>query len=85
MEVLVDGVTIRTCRRPDGVGEIALLRREPRTATVVARTPAVLYALEGDAFVTVVTGHDATRGHSEAIVTSHLDRANGHEVRASEA
>ncbi|MDT4959932.1 MAG: hypothetical protein QOD31_3731, partial [Pseudonocardiales bacterium] len=72
VDVRVDGVHVATNRRPDGLGEIALLRKVPRTATVIADGPVVLYALDGAAFVTVVTGHDATRRHAEAVATSRL-------------
>jgi MFS family permease len=73
VDVRVDGVHVATRRRPEGLGEIALLRKVPRTATVIAAGPAVLYALDGAAFVTVVTGHDATRRHAEAVATARLD------------
>lgn len=58
--ISVDGRPRGTRTRPEGLGEIALLRRVPRTATVTARGPVVLYRLEGEQFLTVVTGHDAT-------------------------
>lgn len=41
----------------DGVGEIALLRRVPRTATVTAAEAVDAYELEPDAFLAVVAGH----------------------------
>jgi hypothetical protein len=38
----------------------------------VANGPVVLYALAGDVFRTVVTGHEATLRHSEAVATARL-------------
>ncbi len=60
VRVSVDGVAVRTLTRPAGIGEIALMHQVPRTATVAAEGRVVLYELAGDAFLTVVTGHDAT-------------------------
>jgi MFS family permease len=57
--VSIDGVPIRTIDQPgDGVGEIALLRNVPRTATVISGAPAVLLSLERHDFLEAVTGHE---------------------------
>jgi hypothetical protein len=51
VDVCVAGEFIRTRIPGDGVGEIALLRDLPRTATVTATTRGVLYALEREPFL----------------------------------
>jgi hypothetical protein len=48
------------------------MHQVPRTATVAAEGRVVLYELAGDAFLTVVTGHDATRRYSEDVVRGYL-------------
>jgi MFS family permease len=56
----------------DFFGEIALIRDVPRTATVRAKTPSVLYALEREDFLAAVTGHSAVRSAGEAVVSERL-------------
>lgn len=60
VDVSMDGAYVRTMRRGQGFGEIALLANVPRTATVVAKTDVALLAIDRVAFLTAVTGHDAS-------------------------
>ena len=60
-EVTMRGRHRREMGRGEGFGEIALLADVPRTATVVALTEASLLVIERGAFLTAVTGHDASR------------------------
>ena len=61
VDVSVDGETTGTLWPGEFFGEIAILRDVPRTATVVAREPTRLYALERDDFLAAVTGSAAGR------------------------
>lgn len=77
--VIVEGETaISEAGQPAGrgpseyFGEIALLRDVPRTATVSARTPVRLYALERDDFLTAVTGYSGGLEMGEAVVAERL-------------
>jgi MFS family permease len=60
VEVTADGGTLRTCGRGDGVGEIALLRNVPRTATVVAQTHVDGFAIDASTFLAAIAGPAAT-------------------------
>src|ERR1700761_5394628 len=62
-----DGRFLGRYGRGDGVGEIALLRAVPRTATVTAHTAATVYRLDRDHFLTAVTGHAPTRRQADRI------------------
>ena len=67
-----DGHLLRRCGRGEGVGEIALLRAIPRTATVVARTAATVYKLDRDPFLTAVLGHAPTQRQADRIAGTRL-------------
>ena len=71
-DVTQDGHFLRTCGRGEGVGEIALLRSIPRTATVTARTDGTFYRLAREPFLTAVLGHAATHQHAEGIADALL-------------
>ena len=72
LEVLIDGASPKVEGPGGSLGEIALLRDIPRTATVRARTDADLYALERDDFLGAVTGHPGSAEAAEAVVGAHL-------------
>jgi len=67
-----DGHFLRRCGRGEGVGEIALLRAIPRTATVVAQTAATVYKLDRDPFLTAVLGHAPTQRQADRIADTRL-------------
>jgi predicted MFS family arabinose efflux permease len=72
VEIEIDGREANVVGPGDYFGEIALLRDIPRTATARARTETQLYALERDAFLTAVTGHDASSEAAEGVVVARL-------------
>jgi len=71
-DVLQNGRFVRRCGRGEGVGEIALLRAVPRTATVTAHTDATAYRLAREPFLTAVLGHAATERHAHSIADAQL-------------
>jgi Cyclic nucleotide-binding domain/Major Facilitator Superfamily len=72
LEVAIAGAHVSTQRRGDGVGEIALLRNVPRTATVTAVSDVTLYALDRTTFLTAVTGHGGTHAAVAGIADGRL-------------
>ena len=80
-DVTVDGTPVSVQSAGDYVGEIALLRDSPRTATVTARTPMRLLALEREPFLQAVTGHPQSRAAAETAVQERLG-STGNDLRA---
>jgi CRP-like cAMP-binding protein len=74
-EVILDGRVIRMLGSGDCFGEIALLRDQPRTATVCACADAPLRVsrLRRSAYLTAVTGYPAAAAAGDDLVTSRLE------------
>jgi MFS family permease len=81
LEVVIDGRLVQTLGPGDSFGEIALLRDVPRTATVRARTDAVLYSLDRSHFIPAVTGFAASLSAAERVIGMRLGPARGGIVR----
>ena len=73
-EVVGDGRLVTTLGPGDGFGEIGLLRRVPRTATVRAATDLELHALTSDRFLPVVTGFPPSAREAGTSVKTMLGR-----------
>jgi MFS family permease len=74
VDVTDDGHSLGTCGPGDGVGEIALLRRVPRTATVSARTAVSGFAIDGTTFLAAVAGPTAG-ALAEAVAAARIERS----------
>jgi hypothetical protein len=72
VEIEIDGREANVLHPGDHFGEIALLRDIPRTGTARARAATELYALDRDAFLTAITGHDASSEAAEGVVVARL-------------
>ena len=57
----------------DSFGEIALLRRIPRTATVTAISRLETRILDREAFLAAVTGNPESMMHADEVVSARLD------------
>jgi len=78
-EVIGDEEPVATLGAGEGFGEIALLRRVPRTATVQALTKLELRALSCEHFLPVVTGFPPSAREAGTSVDTMLDRFTPHD------
>jgi MFS family permease len=74
VDVTDDGRHLRTCGPGDGVGEIALLRQVPRTATVSAKTQVSAFTIDAPAFIAAVSG-PAAAAAAEAVAAARLENS----------
>jgi MFS family permease len=72
VEVSSEGFPLSELSAGGYFGEIALIRDVPRTATVVAKTPVVLYALDREDFLAAVTSHAPSEEAAEEVVSARL-------------
>ena len=72
VEVTAEGFPLSKLGPGGYFGEIALIRDVARTATVVAKTPVVLYALDREDFLATVTSHPPSEEAAEEVVSSRL-------------
>jgi MFS family permease len=68
LEVSINGRQVQTLGPGDSFGEIALLRDVPRTASVIAQSEGVLYALDRDTFIPAVTGFAQSLSAAEGVI-----------------
>ena len=71
-EVTAAGETLRRVGPGDGVGEIALLRAVPRTATVTALGPVDAWQIGCATFTDAVTGHPGSTAAASIVVEERL-------------
>ena len=73
-DVVGGGRVVATLGPGEGFGEIALLRRTPRTATVVATSRLELRMLRSDQFLPIVLGYTPSAREAELAVDAELER-----------
>lgn len=68
-DVTSAGQPINTMGPGDSFGEIALVRRVPRTATVTATSHVEVYRIDGPTFVCAITGNPSSQAAAEEVAT----------------
>jgi hypothetical protein len=82
VDVVADGELLRQCGPGNGIGEIALLRRVPRTATAIATSPVRAYSLGREAFLDAVSA-PASAAAAAVLIRQRLARSREVEARHS--
>ena len=72
LQVTKNGQDVKTLRRGDGFGEIALIEDVPRTATVTALSDAELFSLTKEPFILALTGHASSARAASDMVSQRL-------------
>ena len=75
VEVIRDGVRLCDQGPGESFGEIALIRDEPRSATVRALEPTCLLALEREQFIAAVTGHRRSSQAADGVIVGRSNSA----------
>jgi CRP-like cAMP-binding protein len=82
LSVRVDGTERSRLAAGVGVGEIALLHRIARTATVVAISPARLLGIDAETFIAAVTSNPGAEGAARSLAEARL--ADARRARSAE-
>lgn len=77
LDVLTDGRLIAQCGAGDCVGEIALLRSQPRMATVLTTSPVRLVVLDRGDFLAGVSGHARSTREADRLAGGRLNELAG--------
>jgi MFS family permease len=71
VEIVIDGTPVTEVMAGGFFGEVALLREVPRQAGAVAREDTELLALEGEDFVSAVTGYSTSQEAAQNVMRSY--------------
>jgi len=75
LDVAVDARVVGQVVAGEGFGEVALLRGGIRTATITARSDAVVWALDGAVFLSALSGRGRSMAAAHAVADERLARA----------